>query len=201
MGDRPRIGLLGGRFDPPHAGHLWMARRARRRWLLDQIWLLPTWRPPHKEASAMTSYLHRAAMTALLAAEEPWLELCEVEKERGTRFSLDTVRALKAEHGDTLHFHLIIGGDSLADLDQWHEPWQLVREVSLLVLAREGSGQSSPYPHEIDTGAMHAAQSRRIRSELAGERDAGAWLTDSVKNYIRQEGLYVPRPPGKGKRD
>lgn len=200
MANRPRIGLLGGSFDPPHAGHLWMARRARGRWRLDGIWLLPAWRPPHKQSEAMTAYEHRAAMTALLAEEEPWLELCEVERQRGTRYSLDTVRALKADHGETLDFHLIIGGDSLADLEHWHLPWQLVREVPLLVLAREGSAPDSPFPHEIDTGALHAAQSRRIRADLAAGRDPGAWLTAGVRTYIEREGLYGPSAPSPGGR-
>lgn len=193
-GGRQRsVGLLGGSFDPPHEGHLWMARRARDVWQLDEVWLLPAFRPPHKDSRRQTDYRHRAAMAALLAGEEPWLLLCEIEKERGgTSYTLDTLRALKRRHGDGTAFHLIIGGDSLAELDTWRDPEEICNEARLLVLAREGSVDPGRFPCEIDRAEQHPAQSRLIRAAIEQGGSAG-WLTPPVAAYIAREGLYPAR--------
>lgn len=190
-GGRPeKVGLLGGSFDPPHEGHLWMARRARELWALDAVWLLPAWRPPHKASEAITPYVHRAAMTTLLAAAEPWLSVCELERERGgPSYTLDTILDLKAAHGDSIEFHLILGGDSLDELDSWRQPERLCREVSVLVLAREGFRDEGIHPCRVDRGQLHPAESRRIRADFAaGGRPR--WLTAPVADYIHRAGLY-----------
>jgi nicotinate-nucleotide adenylyltransferase len=187
-----RVGLLGGSFDPPHAGHLWMARRAREIWTLDEIWLLPAFLPPHKNPADQADYRHRAFMAALLAERESWLRLCELERERGgPSYTLDTVLELKARHGASCEFHLILGGDSLADLPSWHEPERLSRELPLLVLARAGFEDSRAYPCVIDRGEMHPAQSRLIRARVADDEPTD-WLDDRVRDYIREQGLYRP---------
>ena len=184
-----RVGLLGGSFDPPHLGHLWMAREARRHWQLDAVWLLPAFQPPHKDVRA--PYADRAAMARLLASAEPWLQVDESEAARGgASYTLDTVRALKARHGGALRFSLILGADSLAELESWHEPAALCAEIELLVLARAGWAPADlPWPHRLATGALHPAQSRVIRACLAAGRPT-PWLPPSVAAYILRAGLY-----------
>jgi nicotinate-nucleotide adenylyltransferase len=186
-----RVGLLGGSFDPPHRGHLWMAREARRHWQLDAVWLLPAYEPPHK--TVVAPYPDRAAMARLLAAAEPWLAVDESEAARGgVSYMLDTVRALKLQHGPARQFFLILGADSLAELETWHEPAALCAEIELLVLARAGAPPpASPWPHRLAAGAMHPAQSRRIRSCLAAGRPT-PWLPPAVAAYIARAGLYRP---------
>jgi len=190
-----RVGLLGGSFDPPHLGHLWMAREARRHWQLDAVWLLPAFQPPHK--AVVAPYADRAAMARLLAAAEPWLEVDESEAARGgASYTLDTVRALKARHGPALQFALILGADSLAELASWHEPEQLCAEIELLVLAREGAAPAaSRWPHRLAASGLHPAQSRLIRACLAAGRPT-PWLPPNVAAYIAQAGLYRRRGAG-----
>ncbi len=167
-----------------------MAQRARRVWNLDEIWLLPAFLPPHKNPAGMSDYRHRARMADLLAETEPWLRLCELEKERGgPSYTLDTVLVLKARHASTIQFHLIIGADSLADLASWHEPARLCGELPLLVLAREGFQDPQEFPCAIDRGEMHPAQSRVIRGDIAAGKQA-SWLSKALSDYIRDEGLY-----------
>jgi len=170
-----------------------MARRARSVWSLDEVWLLPAFRPPHKDTLNQSDYPHRAAMIALLAGEEPWLSVCEIERDRGgTSYTLDTLRVLKAEHGGRFEFHLIIGGDSLAELDTWRDPEGICREARLLVLAREGADDPGRFPCEIDRAEQHPAQSRLIRAAIESGGEA-RWLTPAVAEYIAREGLYPPR--------
>jgi len=167
-----------------------MARRARAYWSLDEIWLLPAHRPPHKDAEVQTAYVQRAALTRVLAAEEPWLRVEEIEAARpGPSYTLDTVRALKVREGEPVRFFLILGADSLADLDSWHEPAQLCAEVELLVLAREGSETPARWPHRLASGQTHPARSRVIRDCLAAGRPA-PWLPPAVAEAAARAGLY-----------
>lgn len=190
---RERVGLLGGSFDPPHEGHLWLARRARTLWGLDAVWLLPAFEPPHKAREQVSPYPQRAAMARLLAAAESWLRVEEIEAERGgPSYTLDTVRALKARDGARCTFYLVIGADSLAELDSWHEPAQLCAEIELLVVARPGQTPPARWPHRLGEGETHPAQSRAIRAAIAAGEPA-PWLTPPVAAYIERAGLYRRR--------
>jgi len=190
---RERVGLLGGSFDPPHEGHLWLARRARSLWQLDAIWLLPAFQPPHKVQESLSPYSQRAAMAQLLAEGEPWLRVETIEAERGgPSYTLDTVRALKARDGARREFFLVLGEDSLAELDSWHEPAQLCAEIELLVVARAGWTPAGRWPHRLGEGETHPAQSRSIRAAIAAGQPA-AWLTPAVAAYIERTGLYRRR--------
>ncbi|MBM4116273.1 nicotinate (nicotinamide) nucleotide adenylyltransferase [bacterium] len=193
---RERVGLLGGSFDPPHEGHLWLARRARALWQLDAVWLLPAYQPPHKTPTAVSPYPQRAAMARLLAAAEPWLRLEDIEAERGgPSYTLDTVRALKARDGARCHFFLILGADALAELHSWREPAQLCAEIELLVVARPGETPAAAWPHRLGSGETHPAQSRTIRAAIAAGRPA-PWLPPAVAAYIERAGLYRPQEAG-----
>lgn len=190
---RERVGLLGGSFDPPHAGHLWLARRARLLWQLDAVWLLPAFKPPHKALDSLSPYPQRAAMAELLADEEPWLRVEAIEAQRaGPSYTLDTVRALKARDGARREFFLVLGEDSLAELDSWHEPAQLCAEIELLVVARPGWTPLGRWPHRLGEGETHPAQSRAIRAAIAAGESA-PWLTPAVAAYIERAGLYRRR--------
>lgn len=190
---RERVGLLGGSFDPPHAGHLWLARRARSLWQLDGVWLLPAFEPPHKAREQVSPYPQRMAMAHLLAEAEPWLRVEEIEAERGgPSYTLDTVRALKARDGARREFFLVLGEDSLAELDGWHEPAQLCAEIELLVVARPGWTPAKRWPHRLGAGETHPAQSRAIRAAIAAGEPA-PWLTPAVAAYIERTGLYRRR--------
>ncbi|NJN55679.1 MAG: adenylyltransferase/cytidyltransferase family protein, partial [Anaerolineae bacterium] len=70
-----RIGLLGGTFDPPHVGHLWLAETARQQLQLDQVLFLPVGQPPHKEGRTVTAVSHRLTMTQLAIADNPFFAL------------------------------------------------------------------------------------------------------------------------------
>jgi len=184
-----RIGLLGGSFDPPHEGHLWMARRARR-WLdLDSVWFLPSVSPPHKDSDRLAPYAERVAMLSLLLEGEADFAVKELEREAGTRYSIDLVRSLAQRPGGTDGFYFIIGEDSLADMKSWREPAALFGEIRVVVLARAGAQADWELPCIFLTGEMHPAQSRVIRAALArGER--APWIPDSLADHIAKRGLY-----------
>ncbi|MBN2171530.1 MAG: nicotinate (nicotinamide) nucleotide adenylyltransferase [Candidatus Krumholzibacteriota bacterium] len=196
MARRRRVGLLGGSFDPPHTGHLWMARRARDRLDLDEVWLLPAYQPPHKGADGLSPWRLRREMAALLAAEEPWLRVEPIEGERGgVSYTVDTVRDLQARHGEAIAFVLIIGEDSLRDVEGWKDPDALFAAVEVAVLARAGCAAATGRPCRLLAGETHPAQSRRIRAAVAAG-EPPPWLTPEVAAYIERHGLYRRRAAG-----
>ena len=116
------VGVLGGSFDPVHAGHLAVGRRALEQVPLDEVWFVPSASPPHKPEGLSTSPKHRRAMLELALGTEPCMRVCLIEMEdRGPRYTVDTIRALKARHPE-IRWWLLLGEDSYRALGSWREP-------------------------------------------------------------------------------
>ena len=128
-----RIGVFGGEFDPPHLGHLAVVRAARDQLALDRLLVIPTGRPPHRDASP-TPGEDRLRMAQLAFAGEPGVEVSRIELDReGPSYTVDTLRAL-APLGELV---LIVGADQ-CDLRSWREPDEILRLASLAVAPRGG---------------------------------------------------------------
>jgi nicotinate-nucleotide adenylyltransferase len=132
------IGVLGGTFDPPHIGHLIVAEQARAQLQLDEVWFAPAGQPPHKRNRKVSEAKHRVTMTRLAIADNPCFKLCLTDIERpGPHYSTDLMRLLRQQHPRN-QWYFIIGGDSLADLPNWHQPQQFVQLARLAVAHRPG---------------------------------------------------------------
>ncbi len=95
-----RIGILGGTFDPPHIGHLWLASLAADSLGLERVLLMPAARPPHKGGLPMSNAADRILMTRLAIADNPLLEVSLVEMERsGPSYTVDSLEELQAHYG------------------------------------------------------------------------------------------------------
>ncbi len=135
------IALFGGTFDPIHAGHLWAARTAARRFKLDRILFVPTGHPPHKVRNRLTPYVHRFAMVALACASQPFFIPSLLERptpDGRPQYSIGTVRRAKRDlsPGDQLYF--LIGLDAFLDLPTWKDYRQLLDAVNFIVVSRPG---------------------------------------------------------------
>jgi nicotinate-nucleotide adenylyltransferase len=191
---RRRVGLLGGSFDPPHEGHLWMARQAFKEAALAELWFMPACKPPHKLSRALSPYEDRLAMTELLAQEESFLSVCRIEESLPLPgYSIRTIQALKEQHPQT-DFVFIIGEDSLATLEGWKDPDAIFAEVEVFVLAREGFETDSSRPCQILRSDFHPAQSRLIRDEIT-ESGSSEHLTAPVSQFVKTRGLYREGKP------
>jgi nicotinate-nucleotide adenylyltransferase len=128
------IGLLGGSFDPIHAGHLALARAALERLGLAQVRFIPAGHPWQK--GEITDAAHRARMVALAIAGEPrfTLDLSEVERP-GPSYTIDTLRALRASLGPDVPLVLVLGADQMERLDTWRE-WQRLLDFAHIAVAR-----------------------------------------------------------------
>ena len=130
-----RVGLYGGSFDPPHAGHLHVARTARLRLGLDRVVWLVTPGNPLKGAASADLARRLAAVRGLASA--PAMAVSDAEARLGLRYTIDTVRALKARWPG-VRFVWVMGADGLRDLHRWLGWADLMREVPIAVVSRPG---------------------------------------------------------------
>src|SRR5579862_1416802 len=126
-----RIGIFGGTFDPVHLGHLISAEQAREQAQLDQVWFVPSARPPHKLEQPITPFERRVEMLQLALAGQPNFVVDLIEKDRpGPSFTVDTLADLKRTHSRD-EFFLILGADCLADFHTWRQPERILELATL----------------------------------------------------------------------
>jgi len=199
-----RLGVVGGTFDPPHAGHLILAEEARTRLQLEKVLFVPAGDPWRKAGQEVTPTEHRLAMVRLLLAADPYFEVSTLEVERqGPSYTVDTLEALHRQYGPGLELHFILGEDALHDLPNWKEPARIISLAWLAVAPRPADGG---WP-TADLEAAVPGVSQRIvplpmptvdiRSTALRERArAGLSLRYlvplAVEEYVRRHGLYGP---------
>jgi len=200
-----RIGVFGGTFDPPHAGHLALAERARERLGLDRVLFVPAGTPPHKRGRRLSSAGTRAAMTRLALRGHPAFRLSTLELARsGPSFTVDTLRTLRARHPEARLF-LLIGEDSLGDFRTWRDP-EGIRALATLVVARRpanGRGgarrtrlRRAPAPRRgvvwLDNPGLDISSSAlRARARAGGS--LRYLVPDAVARYVTRHRLYRRR--------
>ncbi|MGB7328179.1 MAG: nicotinate (nicotinamide) nucleotide adenylyltransferase [Rubripirellula sp.] len=133
-----RIGIFGGSFDPVHLGHLWIAEAAKESLSLDEVRWIPAATSPLKPNGPVASNEQRVEMVRLAISGNPHFVVDDREIRRGdVSYTVDTVAEIQAENPSD-QFFLIIGSDSLASFDRWHEPARLLELVDLAVVQRGG---------------------------------------------------------------
>jgi nicotinate-nucleotide adenylyltransferase len=199
------IGILGGTFDPFHAGHLALARAARDELGLERILVVPAAVPPHKLGQAISPAAHRLAMVEAGIADEPGLEVSRVELDRvGPSYTVDTVAELaEAERaaGREPDIAVILSAESFAGLATWHEPQRLLDLARIVVAPRAGH----PAPDHADIerltngradrvsvidGPLVDVSASSIRRLAAGGRPLGELVPPGVGRYIEAHRLY-----------
>ena len=133
-----KIGLLGGSFNPAHAGHLHISETARKRLGLDYVWWLVAPQNPLKPVAGMEALAHRVAFAQALAARYPRIVVMDIEHALGTRYTIDTLTKLKRRFGD-VHFVWLMGSDNLDRFHCWKRWHDIVASVPVAVVTRPGS--------------------------------------------------------------
>ncbi len=171
-GRRLRVGLLGGSFNPAHAGHRQVARLALARLRLDQVWLLVSPGNPLKPRHGMAPLADRLG-SARAIADGRRIVATDIECRLRTRYTLDTLRRLRRLF-PRVRFVWLMGADGLAELPRWRRWRDIVRVVPIAVLPRPG------YNHRALGGAAarrlaHARRPGPAAPVLAGSA-APAWV-------------------------
>lgn len=197
-----RLGVLGGTFDPVHAGHIFVAEEARIRLQLDRVLFIPAGNPWLKVSRTITPATHRIEMVRLAIAKHEHFELSTMEVDRGgPSYTVDTVEELRRrpECGD---LYLLLGLDSFVDLPLWKDADRLVTMCTLVVVPRYGSnlpelgevarrlkGLSERNVLVLDS-PMIGISSSGIRDRIANGLPVDYLVPGAVERYIIAHGLY-----------
>ncbi len=130
------VGLLGGSFNPAHAGHRHVSVEALRRLGLDEVWWLVSPQNPLKNAAGMAPLDVRVASAGAVANHRR-IHVTDLELHLGTRFAVDTVAALQRRY-PRVRFIWLMGADNLAQFHHWSRWRGLAARVPIAVLARPG---------------------------------------------------------------
>lgn len=170
-----RVGLFGGSFNPAHDGHAHVAETALSRLELDRVVWLVSPQNPLKDARETASLVDRMA-SARSQARGPAMIVSDAETRMGTRWTIDTLRALQARHPG-VRFVWLMGSDNLESFDSWRGWTDIMRAVPMAVVARPGSLLESRSAPAARRFAFARVSSRKAR--LLPEMAAPAWT------YIR----------------
>lgn len=132
-----RIGLLGGSFNPPHEAHRLVALTALRRLGLDAVWWLVTPGNPLKTGRGLAPLAERIEAARLLA-RHPAIHVTGIEAALGTRFTFDTIAALK-QRCSGVRFVWIMGADNLAQFHLWQNWRGIASMLPIAVVDRPGA--------------------------------------------------------------
>jgi nicotinate-nucleotide adenylyltransferase len=190
------VGLLGGAFDPPHNGHVALARKAIDHFALDRIVVVPTGTPPHKLVAADAETRFGLAEAAF--ADLPGVELSRFELDRGgPSYTVDTARWAADRYGDAL---FLIGADEFCDFLSWHDPNGVLDAVRVGVASRPGFPRERLDPilaalerpdrvelFEIDPIPI---ESRELRARVARGEPIDRDVPPAVARLVSELGLY-----------
>jgi nicotinate-nucleotide adenylyltransferase len=137
----PRIGLLGGSFNPAHGGHHAISLFAIRALGLDEVWWLVSPGNPLKPAKGMAPLPARLAHARHVARRAP-IRATAIERQLDTRYTADTLRALTRRYPHH-RFIWLMGDDNLAQFDRWKDWRGIARQMPIAVIARPGYGSAA----------------------------------------------------------
>jgi nicotinate-nucleotide adenylyltransferase len=169
--DGLRIGLLGGSFNPAHGGHLYVSETAIKRLKLDYVWWLVSPQNPLKSAAGMGELKARLASARRLTGCHPRLVVSDLERLLGTRYTVDTVRAL-SHRFPGVKFVWLMGSDNLAQFSRWRRWQEIVRLVPVVVVQRPGSLMA----------AMNASAARRFGTVRNRLQPPALTVLDGARN-------------------
>lgn len=199
-----RIGLYGGTFDPIHIGHLVMASMAKEQLNLDQIWLIPAYRPPHKdtmEHHPNSDFDQRLEMVRLAIQGREGFYVSDIEgKRREPSYTYDTLMELSRQH-PSKEWVFLCGADSLAGISSWHRAKDLLDTFRVGVFRRPGydlnkiremlerAQLNTDHVSWIDTPELDIS-STWLRQQLQSGKEVAELIPAAVQRFIKEHRLY-----------
>ena len=205
-----RVGLFGGSFDPPHRGHLAVAKAVRERFALDRVLLAPAAIQPLKPDGAQASFADRLRMVELLCDGAHGIDASAIDGPQAggePNYTIDTLHRLRDELPPNAEIFVIVGADAFLGIRQWKDPEALLKQARWIVVNRPGFDL-----HQLETLELTAEQRARIETlsdvanpvsateirELLHEHDSashgvpmgGDLVPPKVLEYIRAHRLY-----------
>jgi nicotinate-nucleotide adenylyltransferase len=192
MDQRPigsRVAFFGGSFDPPHLGHLAVARAAQAALGLDTVLFAPVGAQPLKPHGSTASFEDRLAMTRLAIVDQPGfiLSMADAPKAHGApNFTIETLLALRAELPPGGEISCLMGADSFAGLKRWHRAAEIPFAAPLIVASRPGE-RLADLKAQLPEGVV-------VESELLAEERRSSGAKAHVDSDDVMRGIN-PLPP------
>jgi nicotinate-nucleotide adenylyltransferase len=187
-----KIGIMGGSFDPPHKGHLKIARDAERKLGLDLVLFIPCNSHTLKGRLPESSPFHRSNMLALATAwKGNWLvETVEIER-GGISYTVETLEFLHKKYAKA-QLYFLMGEDSYKDFHLWKEPERIKKLARLVIFPRDSCRIKNVEADEIfmDTAKIDIS-SKMVRQLLASGKNPSGLLLKVVLEYIQKHSLYM----------
>ncbi len=196
-----RIGIFGGSFNPPHNGHIHLAKSVYEALQLDEVWLVPAKQPPHKSAAAYAPAEDRLAMCRLIAQAYPWMRAEDYElRQDAVSYSYYTVTHFAKTHPDSKLFFLI-GGDMLRIFKKWYRWQEILQYTAIAAIAREPQeyAELEKYAEELrQYGEIYllnvetiTISSTKIRDNVQKRQNNSCYLPEKIVQYINERNLYA----------
>jgi len=198
MGGQPeaqRVGVMGGTFDPIHHGHLVAASEVTHNFELDEVVFVPTGQPWQKEARRVSAAEDRYLMTVIATASNPRFSVSRIDIDRpGPTYTIDTLRDLRAAHGDGTEFFFITGADALSRMMSWQDVDELFALAHFVGCTRPGHRLTG---HGLPEGGVSLVEIPALSISSTECRERGGsgepiWylVPDGIVQYIAKRGLY-----------
>ncbi len=207
-----RIGLLGGTFDPVHIGHLRGALEVAELLALDELRLVPSARPPHRERPSVSAQDRLAMVRCAVAGVAPLtVDDLELRRDRPS-YTIDTLESMRSDMDPCSPLFLLLGWDAFCSLPAWHRWEALLEHCHIVVLQRPDADVEPPEalrdlvaartvsdPKALDGPGGQitfvwqtplSVSATQIRQSLATGRSVRFLVPDAVLAYIEAHGLY-----------
>lgn len=197
-----KVGIIGGTFNPIHLGHLILAEYAYDEYQLDEILFIPTGISYFKDPNTVLDKKMRITLTGEAIEDNPHFALSTIETDRpGNSYTYETLEELKKKNPD-VRYYLIIGADSLFQIDSWKEPDIIMKDAIILAASRNDQGIEllkekadelmKKFHSEIHilTCPMIDISSTDIRNRIKDGKSIKYLVKEQTENYIKKYQLY-----------
>ena len=188
----PRIGVMGGTFDPIHNGHLVAASEVAQSFDLDEVIFVPTGQPWQKDDVSPSE--HRYLMTVIATASNPRFTVSRVDIDRaGPTYTIDTLRELKKQR-PAAELFFITGADAIAQILSWRDHDELWDMAHFVAVSRPGhvlstAGLPTDDVSQLEIPAL-AISSTDCRERVEHGNPVWYLVPDGVVQYIAKHHLY-----------
>ena len=197
-----RLGIMGGTFDPIHLGHLAVAEQARDQLQLDAVLFMPAGRSPFKAEHEQADPLKRYAMCKLAVEDNEAFDVSDFEaSQSGLTYTVDTLKALHNHYPDNVELYFIAGSDAISTLGGWRQSQEMMSLAHFIGVNRPGMNlddnnvikkmlRNQGFDVEFIEAPSLEISSSDLRQRLANGASVRYLLSEPVRHYISQEGLY-----------
>ena len=187
---RKRIGILGGTFNPIHTGHLIMAEEVCKNHHLSKIIFIPTYIPPHKYVNDLVDAHHRYQMIKAAISGISKFEVSDLEIVReGKSYTIDTIQEILSHYGEDDEIFLIMGADSLNELELWKNIKKLAQLCHFVIANRPGfKTEASDRLVEI-IGSDNILDIERLKVDISPVDISSTNIRKKVNDGVQIKGL------------